>query len=50
MGALIIGAIILIFCVSRYDKWDTREEPKGNISLNEIQDMFENHNDKERDK
>ena len=41
MGSLIFSAIVLIFLVSRYDKWDTRKKPDGNITLKEIQDMFE---------
>lgn len=48
MGSLIIGFFVLIFLASRYDKWDTTKKTKGNITIDEIQDMFENSNDKEQ--
>lgn len=47
MGSLFLSVIVLIFFISRYDKCDTRKEPKGNITLDEIQEMFENEKNNE---
>lgn len=44
MIGVLIGFLVLMWLVSKYDKWDVRKEPKGNISLEEIQKMFEDNN------
>ena len=47
MGSLIIGILVAVFFISKYDKWDTRDNPEGNITIKEIRDMFEDNNNKE---
>lgn len=48
MGSLIIGILVMVFFINKYDKWDTRDDPKGDITINEIRDMFEENSDKEQ--